>query len=63
VVGQVALLGGHGLLQVPFVDEVVALKDAQRLMLGNGHDADVIDLGASGIGHKRMPQVVRTGMG
>jgi hypothetical protein len=39
MVGQVGLQGGHRVLQVPFIDQVIALKDAQRPMPGDGHDA------------------------
>jgi Holliday junction resolvasome RuvABC endonuclease subunit len=63
MVGQVGVWGGHGFLRLAPIIGIVALKGAQRLVPSHDYDAEVVDLGATGMGHDGMAQVIEPVIG
>jgi hypothetical protein len=58
----VACAVSAGPLQIPLVDRVVPFEDSHRLVPCYGHDAEVVNPGSSGVGHKGMPEIVKGGV-
>jgi hypothetical protein len=52
----------HGLPQVSVIDGVVPLEHRQGFMPRYGHNAEVVNPGSPGVGHKRMSKIMKHGV-
>jgi hypothetical protein len=50
-------------LQIVAINRVLAFENGHRFMSGNGHTAEIINPSSPSNGNKRMPEIVKGGMG